>query len=118
MASEEERVQQLLKIASALFDVVPQKVADEKDRTIWKCAEIIENLVVSLEGHKNHDAELTKNARIYLNLIYNGVEYVKPFPDYGKDFRDRLTRGAEKRHAAQQDNMPKRGRGRPRKPKP
>lgn len=46
-----------------------------------RCADIIETLVNALSQHEGYD-ELLKDARLYLNLLVNGQEEMKPFEHY------------------------------------
>lgn len=51
---------------------------DLKER---RCADMVETLVTALAQHEGHD-ELIKDARVYLNILINGQEEVKPFENY------------------------------------
>jgi hypothetical protein len=64
-----------------------QRVAKAEAAKTLRCADMLEALVLALEPHEGHD-ELVKDARIYLNLLVNGQEYVKPFEHYHA-WRDR-----------------------------
>lgn len=57
------------------------KIIDECRRNELRHGEMIENLVNALARHKGH-SELLKDARVYLNIIFNGFESVTAFADY------------------------------------
>ena len=109
----------IAQLTEALTDRVSRKIYEEKLRVIWRCADLIEQLVLNLEKNKGHDKNLLMDARIYLNLIHEGQEKVTPYPDYGADHRARLVKVAKdgKNYSYFKPvSETKRGRGRPRKP--